>query len=325
MTTNRPEKNLANGAPPETLSDALSDAPAKAAPKDPKECFFDAVVSVFIVSLLFALLPSEIATAVGAGSVGVSAVGRSIASVGTGSDVRPSERAYREDILLLTLQGAQNMDAVLERLRQAPRAEIVAILRDDLNSSPVSAPLSVLKAAVLLRAIELTPQLKILAQRTEEWTVFAHINALVSGESAIEKEFASVYLQRLPVLLSPAAKVAVLEGLTSFKVAVSDGAFTELLNASSYDIRISAVQNFLVTHAELKTAERQRRMVLALDVRPMQARLLALKTVPRLPASERSQLKPLFSGDRCERESDRKLRSACKNASASLGSKRGGQ
>jgi hypothetical protein len=298
--------------------------PEKDFEKNTADSFADAVAAVIIVAVLFVLAPSEIATAVGAGSVGVSGV-RSIASVND----RPGERTYREDILSLTRQGAQKMDAVLERLHLVPRADILTILRDDLSASPVAAPLSSLKAVVLLRAVELVPQLKSLAQRTEDWTIFAHINALVLGEVPLVKdlaaEFVPVYLKRLPALLSPVARVAVIEGLTSFKVAVPDSVFTDFLSATNYDVRIAAVRNFLATQSELQTNERQRRMVLALDVRPMQARLLALQAVPRLPASERTLLRSLFSGDRCARESNRKLQVACKDASLSFSGRRGGR
>lgn len=272
-----------------------------------------------LATAIYAVLIIGACPAFGA-SVGSTGAGHGVSGgAAVGASMPKSERVIREQLLVLGELDSPDTAAAVEFLKKAPRAELLAVLRDDLRANPVSVPVATLKALALVQARELAPELKAVAAKSDDWTVFAHINALVADDRQLRSEFAKIYLERLPSLLASPAKVAVLDGLTGFKIAVGDAEFGNLLVASNYDVRISAVRNLLETIGSLAKTERVRRLVLALDVRPKQARVLALKTVSRLPASERKSFAGLLTRARCEREADKRLRSACQSALKSLG------
>lgn len=228
------------------------------------------------------------------------------------------ERALREALLELGESEAAGYPAALEKLTAAPRAQLLALLRDDLAEAPQIRRVTI-RAIVALHARELLPELKTVAKQTEFWWVFAGLNTLVAGDEEGGRELAPVYAARLGNLMSAAAKLAVLNGLTSFHAGLSAGVFNELVDSESFELRIAAVRHWRATRDLLGEAERRRRLDKVLEVQPRQARVLAWREVPRLPASERAHLRKSLTKERCERESDPGAREACRKAEKSLG------
>lgn len=255
-----------------------------------------------------------------AGSVthAVSRVSMPVAVSGLAKTADENHSALREAILQLGETESANYPSALEKVLQAPRPQVLAILRDDLASAP-QLMRATLDAVVVLRARELLPELKSLAKQTEFWWVFADLNALVTGDEEGSRDLTPIYLTRLGTTLSTTARVAVLNGLASFHAGLPAAVFNDLVDSESYEVRIATVRHWLKTRDLLSETERHRRLEMVLQLRPRQARLIALREVPRMPASERAHLNKNIFKERCEAETDSATREACRKAEKSLG------
>jgi hypothetical protein len=238
-------------------------------------------------------------------------------------------KSVREDIHLL--QGSEKESGLaLDRLQTRPRADVLAVVKDDLTSSSEIPP-GTLKAVVALKAIELLPELKVLCAKTEDWAVFASVTRLVSEDEKRSQQLdrsnvdalAGLYLARLKSLLSATAKVAVLDGLSRFGRALPHDTFTALLSDSNLEVRIATVREFLATRSGLDPQERLARWGETLKLKPYQARLLAMEELARAPASEASALKGALKLESCAHESESEVKAACQAAAKSV--KRGGK
>lgn len=247
-----------------------------------------------------------------AGSV-INAVG----GAGTSVPKSVNDRALREEILKLGSSESPEYASALDQLSRVPRARVLAILRDDLTAGP-HVSVTTLNAITSLRARELLPELKNVARTTEFWRVFASLNFLFADDEKGREELVPIYLVRLKNLLSTTAKVAVLNGLSAFQASLPPETFQDVIESGDYDVRIAAIRHLVATRELLHGAERARRFDLAVGLEPRQARIEALREVPRLPASERDRLKKVFFGGRCSRESDGPTHEACAKAEKSV-------
>lgn len=255
----------------------------------------------------------------------------------TGPVVNASKSAnrIREDIN--RLQGAeQEADQALDRLKVIPRAEVISVLREDLTASS-DIPPGTLKAIVALEAIELLPEFKVLSLKTEDWGIFVTITRLLrtnlnkSSEQNknprdlknYKAEFSGIFLNRLDKLLSVPAKAAVLDGLQMMGKPITSQLFKTLTNDQNLEVRIAAVRQFLATRTMLSTQEQLARWTTALEIRPFQARLLAMEEFVRLPENDRQQMKSAFHSAQCANEKESEVKAACLEVGKSL--KRGGK
>ena len=224
------------------------------------------------------------------------------------------ERAIREDILLLGDAESQ-ADLAAERLKHASRSRVLAILKDNLLSQPLSPSTSDLRAAGILNAFELLPTLREVAERSSSWLAFSTINLLLpSTSNAVRLQFGLTYQARLESLLEPVAKMAVIDGLAKMGMPLSRTAFENLITDENLHVRISAVENLVATSAQLSTADRLTRLAVAVRAKPYQARLIAIRAASALVATERSQLSRRVPASVCKQELRKDVAVACGRA-----------
>jgi len=232
-----------------------------------------------------------------------------------------SEKAIRENILLLNI-GEQQADAALDRLHLASRYQVVSVLRDELVSEPVNPSNRNLRAVFALNMIELLPELREISEHTDLWLVFVTVNHLLeTAPKGKIDSFVELYQRRLNSTLSAASRIALLDGLTQLRIPIKSDLFHSLLGDSHFQVRVAAVENFVATGNLLSHEDRIRRMVEAMQMKPYQARLTAIRSFSMLDANERSKLRSRLPANLCASESRNDRQSACQEALNAGGAK----
>lgn len=228
-------------------------------------------------------------------------------------DVRIREAIHR-------LQGDEReAGEALEYLQARPRSAVISDLREDLQGSSLVPP-GTFKCIVALQVHELLPVLKGLAERGEDPVIFITITRLVGLPDDDEQydEFVPLFQARLKNLLSPVAKIAVLDGLSRFAVGVSHDQFLELTRAENLDVRIAVVENFVATASSLQSKEALFRWQEVFRLKPYQARLTAMEHFERLPKSERVRFAAAFHAEQCAAETEPTVKTVCQRIALSL-------
>jgi hypothetical protein len=226
------------------------------------------------------------------------------------AEVVNDESAIRKEIAQLSSSEAEAAVAA-DKLKFRPRAEVLNLLKADLLSGP-KIPTSSLKAMVVLEVRELTPELKLLAARTEAWPVINAINQIEASDKEASSEFAKIYLQRIPLTIDAAAKCAFIDGLSAFQTPLTETLYKKLLTDPNSQVRRSSVENFVATLRSLDTLAAKSRLKLALKAKPYQARIVALRHLARLPAGERAELIATLPKNLCSKETQLATKAVCK-------------
>lgn len=229
-----------------------------------------------------------------------------------------TDRGIREE--LLRIEGGEREGAeAADKLRAAPRARAVAILREELlaRSEPRSA---VLRAVSLLEMRELWPEMKKLALKSTRWQTFSALNSFLKSEkdTNIRSEVVKIYLGRLDTVEAP-AKMAILDGLAIEKVSLRPEVFRKLLEDTDFQVRIATIRHFLETRTELDLKEQVARFQTAFVMKPYQARLLAMRGFLALNEKERNALKEAVKPDLCKDESKNEVKAVCRKLAESRG------
>lgn len=246
--------------------------------------------------------------------------------------VGDSSKSIRDEISHLVGSESEAQTA-REALERRPRGSVIEILRTELRPSP-RVPSAMLKAAAVLRAREVVPELRRLIAFSESWRVYAAVAETIealdresptssgtksgpeSGPERLSSEFSRLYLERARAALPADARCAVLDGLSRMGTPLPEALFKNLIGDSNSHVRIAAVRNFVLTRSSLTVDEQARRYSLALALKPYQARLVALREFSRQPASERQVLEK--SGDKqvfarlCRNETQADMQAACR-------------
>lgn len=220
------------------------------------------------------------------------------------------ENRIREDIH--RLQGAESdSELALARLKSLPRAKILAVLKDDLTSN-AGVPPGVIQGILGLEARELLPDLISVAAKFDNWSVFMAINQLVDPQDRVQAdEVSKMYMTRIKSIRSAPTRVAVVDGLTKYGKPISDELFKELILDQSLDVRIAVVEQFLSSRFALTQNQQIERWTAALELKPYQARLLAMEEFARLPKDSLEKLKSAFKPELCNSEPNQKVKDIC--------------
>jgi hypothetical protein len=230
----------------------------------------------------------------------------------------PGERRARDihnDVFALA-DEEKLAEGAVTRLKAEPRADIIAVLQDDLKSQPMNPPALSLKAAVLLNARELLPTLEELVTKTDSWQVFVSATQLaVQGDDLVQRaqreRLAAIYLKRLDGLMPATSQIAVLDGLGEFRVSISREKYLQLLGQANFQARVAAVRNFLAARESLSATEQVLRFRAAFLLKPYQARLPAMKEFAKFDAKLKAALRGAIPDHLCASESRTDVKAAC--------------
>jgi hypothetical protein len=230
------------------------------------------------------------------------------------SELAPKEaNAIRAEIFNLT-GSERETNRALERLQQFPRAKVLAVLRDELKSTPTVAA-SVLRGVVAIQARELFSELKTLVEKNDGWQGFARVHQVFAEEAdmKVRGPLTEIFVARLPQVPAP-SQVAILEALRGWKYALSATQYRELLESASFDVRLTAFSQFSDVRSGLPMAVQQDIIKLAVNSEIDELRLQGYKVLLILPEREKKSLAKSFGTSRCPAEENGKIKELCLKA-----------
>ena len=205
--------------------------------------------------------------------------------------------------------GENQIQESAAQLRKVPREELVKAVLSWLKVEDSDVQSVAFNTIVALEMKELKPELIKNASRSTSWRLFHALNSIATD--ADKPAVTSIYEKRLQRALPAATSMAIIDGMSANKTPLTALLFRKLQLSESYEVRASAVHNFMVTRTSLAPNEQIERMKSSLVLRPYQVRLEAFKYFQSLPSSDQVALAPAISADACAHEQNSEVKVVC--------------
>ncbi len=181
--------------------------------------------------------------------------------------------------------------------------------------NPSYKKLSILLLVVLICAgakASVTPsELQTSLDKADDWHTITALNKIKDVNE--RKALVPVVVARLPKSSNP-SKVAILELLSRWNVALSDADFSREISDASLEVRHAAVTGFIATRRNLSDDDQVTRFQKSFSVMPYQARLEAMQAYLNLPTDEKLKLQkavgPAFK-TQCQAEKKPRVKPVC--------------
>ncbi len=205
--------------------------------------------------------------------------------------------------------GEDQAKIAAAQLQKLPRPELVTAVRNWLHSYEGDVQSVGFSAVIALELRELKAELIRNAAVSDAWRLYHALNSI--SVDSDRTTITAVYIRRLAAPIPAAAAMAIIDGLTGYKTALPPVLFRKLQKSASYQVRETAVQNFMVTRTALSQGEQVERMRSSLLIKPYEVRLSAYKYFQTLPENDRKLLAPALSSDACRRETNDQVKAVC--------------
>ena len=205
--------------------------------------------------------------------------------------------------------GENQIQDSAAQLRKVPREELVKAVSSWLKVADGDVQSVAFNTIVALEMKELKPELIKNATRSTSWRLFHALNSIVTD--ADKTTIAAIYEKRLQGALPAATSMAIIDGMSASKTPLTALLFRKLQRSESYEVRASAVHNFMVTRPSLAQNEQIERMKSSLALKPYQVRLEVYKYYQSLPSSDQVALASAVSADACAHEPNTEVKAAC--------------